>query len=239
MKNSYNQINSKKDDLYYKMMIIGSKCVGKTQILKRFCKEKFEEKYNPTFGMDFRVQKYFFENITTTVQIIEVSGNNAPPHELLKDYLLDADGFLCVYDISRRESVNELNNLISDYERIMGTDNNNNNNNINNNNNNNKQCWYFIGNKCDIVNRECPSNPADIFDYTPLGTIGFIEISAKNNKFIDNMFNNVIFQIKNNKRKAKNNTQIINSNKLPTIKTKIENKQLIDTKETKSHCHIF
>ena len=227
MKNTFNQNNTKKDDLYYKMMIIGSKFVGKTQILKRFCKEKFEEKYYPTFGMDFRVQKYFFENITTTVQLIEVSGNNAPPRELLKDYILDADGFLCVYDISRRESVNELTNLIVDYERIMGTD------------NNKKQCWYFIGNKCDTINRECPTNPADIFDYTPLGTIGFIEISAKSNKFIDNMFNNAIFQIKNNKRKAINVVQINNSNKQPTIKIKNESKQLIDTKENKTHCHIF
>lgn len=227
MKNEFNQINSKKDDLYYKMMIIGSKYVGKTQILKRFCKEKFEEKYYPTFGMDFRVQKYFFENITTTVQIIEVSGTNAPPRELLRDYLLDTDGFLCVYDISRRDSINELNNIIADYERIIGT------------NNNKKQCWYFIGNKCDIMNRECPSNPADIFEDTPLGTIGFIEISAKGNKFIDNMFNNIIFQIKNNKRKAINDNQININNKNPIIKIKNEYKQLTDTKGNKSHCQIY
>ena len=37
MENVLNQ-NSNKDDLYYKMMIIGSKYVGKTHILKRFCK---------------------------------------------------------------------------------------------------------------------------------------------------------------------------------------------------------
>lgn len=225
MKNTFNQINSKKDDLYYKIMIIGSKYVGKTQILKRFCNEEFDEKYKPTFGMDFRVRKYFFENLTTTVQLIEVSGKNFPPKELLKDYILEADCFLCVYDVTKRDSVNELNNIISDYQSIIGSD-------------NKEQCWYFIGNKCDILERECSNNPADIFGYTPLGTIGFIEVSAKENKFIDNMFNNALFQIKNKKRKI-NDNQINISGKQPTVKTRIDNKQTNVITENKTHCFIF
>ena len=125
MENIINQNpnNASKEHLYYKIMLIGSKCVGKTQILKKFCKEEFEEQYIPTFGMDFRIQKYFFENSTITIQIIEVSGSNVPPLELLKDYILDADCFLCIYDISKRDSVNELNNMVSNYERIIGLDN--------------------------------------------------------------------------------------------------------------------
>lgn len=225
MENVLNQ-NSNKDDLYYKMMIIGSKYVGKTQILKRFCKEEFEEQYNPTFGMDFRIQKYFFENTTTTVQIIEVSGKYVPPHELLRDYIIDSDCFLCVYDISKRDSVNELSNIISDYEKIIG-------------NEKKRHCWYFIGNKSDLINRECSNNPADIFDYTPLGTIGFIEISAKENKFIDNMFNNAIFQIKNNKRKKRDDNPILSNNRLTIIKTKSEAKPLIEPNIKKSKCIIF
>ena len=91
-----------KDDLYYKIMIIGTNNVGKTQILKSFCKEDFEENYFPTFGMDFRVQKYFFENFSTTVQIIEVSGKNTPPKDLLRPYILDSDCFICVYDVFKK-----------------------------------------------------------------------------------------------------------------------------------------
>lgn len=215
-------INNSKEDLYYKIMIIGANFVGKTQIMKRFCREDFTEKYYPTFGMDFRVQKYFFENITTTLQIIEVSNKNAPPKELLKDYILDADCFICVYDITKRDSVNELNNIISDYERVIGND-------------NKPQCWYFVGNKNDSPDRECSQNPSDIFGYTPLGTIGFIEVSAKENKFIENMLNNTIFQIQLLKRRRINsskniefsNKKIVNisNNEIKKEPIKVENKK--------------
>ena len=228
MENIINQNpnNASKEHLYYKIMLIGSKCVGKTQILKKFCKEEFEEQYIPTFGMDFRIQKYFFENSTITIQIIEVSGSNVPPLELLKDYILDADCFLCIYDISKRDSVNELNNMVSNYERIIGLD-------------NKAQCWYFVGNKSDMINKECSNNPSDIFGYTPLGTIGFIEISAKENKFIENMFNNAIFQIKRNKRKNVNDNVIMNSHKQTIVKPKNENNPLVNQNAKKSHCSIF
>ena len=238
MKNEINAIKTNnKDDLYYKIMIIGASKVGKTQILKRFCKDNFEENYFPTFGMDFRVQKYFFENFTTTVQIIDVSGKNAPPKDLLRPYILDSDCFICVYDISQRDSVVELNSIISDYEKII---NNNNNNNDNNNNNNKNQCWYFVGNKNETINRECSNNPADIFEYTPLGTIGFIEVSAKENKFIENMFNNAIFQIRNVKRRIVFDNPLFNySAKAPIIKDKNEDKQNNDNPEKNSKCIFF
>ena len=229
MKNEINEKNNNKDDLYYKIMMIGQSKVGKTQILKRFCKEDYEENYYPTFGMDFRVQKYFFENFTTIVQIIEVSGKNSPPKDLLKPYILDSDCFICVYDISQRESVNELNSIISDYEKI-----------IENNNNKKNQCWYFVGNKNDTINRECSNNPADIFEYTPLGTIGFIEVSAKDNKFIENMFNNAIFQIRNVKRRIFFENPIFNNSpNVPIVRDKNEDKQNNVNPENKSKCTIF
>ena len=226
MKNDINQINFKKDDLYYKIMLIGGSYVGKTQILKRFCREEFEEKYFPTFGMDFRVQKYFFENSTITVQIIEVAGKNIPPQELLKAYILDADCFICVYDVSKMDSVSELNNIISNYERLIGND------------NKKSQCWYFVGNKNDVINRECSNNIANIFDHTPLGTIGFIEVSAKENKFIENMFNNAIFQIKNAKRNI-NNNQYTNNPISPAMTIRKEITQIPTKQENNEKCSIY
>lgn len=220
-------ISNSKEDLYYKIMIIGGNSVGKTQIMKRFCKEDFENKYFPTFGMDFRVQKYFFDNITTTIQIIEVSNKNRPPKDLLRDYIIDSDCFLCIYDITRRDSVNELNNIISNYENVIG-------------NANKLQSWYFVGNKCDLQDRECSENPADIFGYTPLGTIGFIEVSAKENKFIENMFNNTIFQIKLLKRRRVNDIQNIefSNSKILTIKNNENNNEPIK-KEKNSKCIFY
>ena len=225
MKNNLNTMNFEKIGLYYKIMLIGGKNVGKTQILKRFCKEHFEEKYSPTFGMDFRIQKVYDEKskITVKVQLVEVSGKYVPPQELLKEYILDTDCFICVYDISSENTVKELNNLISYYEKIIPKD-------------NKKQYWYFVGNKCDLKNREVPDKPADIFGYTPLGSIGFIEISAKDNRYVDTMFNNVIFNERNIKT-----WRMTDENKFKTqvVKTKKEIKRPEIKIEKKSKCLIF
>ena len=219
------------DDLYYKIMLIGGKGVGKTQIIKRFCKEVFEEHYYPTFGIDFRIQKSLIDNITITIQIIEVSGKNPPPMELLQDYIIDTDCFICVYDISKRESINDLKKLISTYEKIIDKD--------------SKKCWYFAGNKKDILIRECLNNIVDNFEYTPSGTFGFSEISAKENKLIKDMFKKSIQQIRvikrlnNDNNDKANNTNTINLQPIINSKNTNDNEQDINDKSNKSKCIII
>ena len=225
MKNDLKMMDFEKMGLYYKIMVIGGKNVGKTQILKRFCKEKFDENYSPTFGMDFRIQKVYDERskLTVKVQLVEVSGKYVPPQELLREYIIDADCFIGVYDISSENTVKELNNLVSYYEKIIPRD-------------NKKQNWYFVGNKCDLRNREIPDKPSDIFGYTPLGCIGFIEVSAKDNRYINTMFNNVIFHEKNIKAwKMKDDNKF----KPQVSKIKKEIKKPDIKIETKSKCLIY
>ncbi len=182
MKNNvYNKVPSfKRVDIYYKILLIGPRKVGKTQILKRICKEDFNEKYSPSFGVDFRIQKYYSENLV--VQIIDLSERNQISSEIIKEYIIDTDCFICIYDITNINSVRELSLLVNFCEECIPKD-------------NKKQCWYFVGNKCDDKNRECTNRPENLFNYVPSGNIGFIEISAKENKFVDIMFRNAIMRI--------------------------------------------
>ncbi len=194
MKNDFNQMNFEKMGLYYKIMIIGSQNVGKTQILKRLCNEEFDDNYSPTFGMDFRIQKVYDEKskLTVKVQIVEVSGKHQLPKELLNEYISDTDCFIAVYDISRIETLNELKNLLMEYQRIHSEK---------------VQNWYFVGNKCDLKHREVSDNKIDNFKdiAIPLETIDFLEVSAKDNRNIDIMFNNCVFHEKNIKKWKINN----------------------------------
>ena len=194
MKNDFNQIDFEKMGLYYKIMIIGSQNVGKTQILKRLCNEEFDDNYSPTFGMDFRIQKVYDEKskLTVKVQIVEVSGKHQLPKELLNEYILDTDCFIGVYDISKNDTVNELKTLLKDYKRAYYDK---------------RPNWYFVGNKCDLKNREVSDKPVDIFRDTdiPLETIGFLEVSAKDNRYISNILNNCVFHERNIKMWKINN----------------------------------
>ena len=40
------------------IMTIGSKDTGKTCLIKRFCKERFDRKYITTIGLDYGVNKF-------------------------------------------------------------------------------------------------------------------------------------------------------------------------------------
>ena len=210
MKNNVsNKVPSfKRIDLYYKILLIGPRKVGKTQILKRICKEGFNEKYSPSFGVDFRIQKYYSENLV--VQIVELSEKNQINSDIVRELIIDADCFICIYDITNINSVRELTLLVNYCEQIIPSD-------------NKKQCWYFVGNKCDDKNRECTNRPENLFNYVPTGNIGFIEISAKEDKSVDIMFRNTIMRIadmrktktkrKNeNRGKGKRNNRNVNIN---------------------------
>lgn len=180
LNNVLNRQNTKRIDIYYKVLLIGPRRVGKTQILKRICHEEFNENYSPSFGLDFRIQKYYSDNLV--IQIIELADKSYSSHDIVKEYIMEADCFICIYDITNINSVRELSLLVNYCEETIPND-------------NKKQCWYFVGNKCDDKNRECTNRPENLFNYVPFGNIGFIEISAKENKFVDIMFRNAIMRI--------------------------------------------
>ena len=211
--NTFNKVPSfKRIDVYYKILLIGPRKVGKTQILKRICKEDFNENYSPSFGVDFRIQKYYSESLV--VQIIELSERNQINSDIIREFIIDADCFLCIYDITNINSVRELSLLVNYCEEVIPS-------------NNKKQCWYFVGNKCDDKNRECTNRPENLFSYVPSGNIGFIEISAKEDKSVDIMFRNAIMRIADNlKSKPGRKSEMIGkrrSNKNITVSNKDEN----------------
>ena len=221
--NEYNNMNFKQVDIYYKILLIGPRKVGKTQILRRICKEDFNENYSPSFGIDFRILKYHSENLV--VQLIELAGKAGISSEIIKDYIIESDCFICVYDITNINSVQELISLVKFYENIIPE-------------NNKEQFWYFVGNKNDDSRRECTNRQEKLFPDVPKKgrsvfningkvivkeNFGFIEISTKNDKDINIMFKNVIRQINEmrnnkinerneNKNRGRNNRNINNNN---------------------------
>ena len=223
--NDYNNLNFKRVDIYYKILFIGPLKVGKSQIIRRICKESFNENYSQSFGIDFRIQKYHSENIV--IQLIEITGKTAISEDIIKEYIIEADCFICVYDITNINSVQELISLVKYYENFIPDD-------------NKEQFWYFVGNKRDNKNRECTDRQEKLFPDVPKKgrtvyningkviikeNIDFIEVSAKDkkDKNIKIMFENAIKQIRErksnktedkieNKNKGRNHKNINNNN---------------------------
>ena len=167
---------------YYTLVIIGENEVGKTQFLHRLNGEEFEEKYFPTFGVDFRIKTLQNEkgNQTNDVQMIDVAGDKDDMHkEILEDIIGTASAFLVVFDLSNEYSVINAVNIKKEFEsKIINDD--------------LKRKWYLIGNKKDLEKEgdKVPTQYKEKFD-------NYFEVSSKTSKasIFDKILNDIILEL--------------------------------------------
>ena len=111
-----------------------------------------------------RLLKYHSENLV--VQLIELAGKAGISSEIIKDYIIESDCFICVYDITNINSVQELISLVKFYENIIPE-------------NNKEQFWYFVGNKNDDSRRECTNRQEKLFPDVPKKGRSVFNINGK------------------------------------------------------------
>ena len=94
-----------------KLMVIGDKNVGKTSLIKRFCQNEFDNAFITTIGIDFQIKNINMNNKKIKIQIWDTAGQERY-RVMAKSYYNSSDGFIIVYDITKRESFNQINNWI-------------------------------------------------------------------------------------------------------------------------------
>ena len=87
-----------------KIVLIGDIRVGKTTLRKRYMGEGFQNEYAATLGADFSVKQ--FDN-DTLVTIYDLAGDHQST-SFRQEYYLGAKGIIIVYDITNRESFENL-----------------------------------------------------------------------------------------------------------------------------------
>ena len=170
MKKRYSKLKSQDQDPstpYYKLILIGENEVGKTQILHRLNDEKFEEKYSPTFGIDFRIKSIFEEKgkLKNDIQILDIAGESDEIHlKIEDDFINDAHAFICLFDLSDQSSLDRAIKIMEKYKNKLDPD-------------ASPKKWYLIGNKKDLdIKREGVPN------YYKARFDNYFEVSAKNSK---------------------------------------------------------
>lgn len=162
---------------YYKIIIIGENEVGKTQLMHRLNDENFDEKYSPTYGIDFRIKSIVEDkNVKCDLQILDIAGENDEAHlKIEDDFIKDAHAFLCLFDLSDQSSLDRAIKIMDNYkEKIKGE-----------NVNASSKIWYLIGNKKDLdLKREGVPN------YYKAKFGNYFEVSAKTSK--DEEFQRII-----------------------------------------------
>lgn len=87
----------------FKILILGEAAVGKTNIMKRFCGEKFSDKYLITLGVDFKEKEITVDGKTVILSVWDTAGQEQF-RALTPAYFRAADGCFIVYDITNKES---------------------------------------------------------------------------------------------------------------------------------------
>lgn len=93
----------KKYDYVFKFVIIGSSCVGKSSILKRFADDEFEDSYISTIGIDFRFKSVVIDESFIKLQIWDTAGQERF-RGITKSYYKGAQAIILVYDITNPKS---------------------------------------------------------------------------------------------------------------------------------------
>ena len=198
-----------------KILIIGDSTVGKTSILTRFCKNEFSWNYLATIGIDFFSKDIELTNPNKLIRIkIWDTAGQERFKSLSKSYFRNADGIIIVFDVSKKDSFENLQFWIDSIHNNLGKTNNINNNNDNEDNVN----VIIIGNKIDLI-REV--NKEEGLKYSKESGFKYYETSALTGENIENSFLEFIKDIldrnkkKENKKKGiklNNNNNLINKN---------------------------
>ena len=157
-------------DYLFKYIIIGDAAVGKSNLLLRYAHGQFKPEYQLTIGVEFGAKNVEINNKVYRIQIWDTAGQENF-RSITRAYYKNSVCALVVYDISSRDSFNNVSTWIDDCK-----------------NQSPKTIFMvLVGNKSDLsdrrqVNTEEGQELADKYGML------FYETSAKDGTNVDNIF---------------------------------------------------
>ena len=145
-----NDLESEEPDaITYKFIIIGDSSVGKTCLFKKLTTGKYSDKNISTIGIDrksFPLQIKIKENGQEIekkfiIQLWDTAGQERF-RAVTKGYYKDSQGLLLMYDITKKQTFENLDKWITNVKDSLGDD---------NNEKGNKYIVILIGNKLDLA----------------------------------------------------------------------------------------
>ena len=162
--------NNIKHKYMLRICLIGNICVGKTSLLARYSDDYFKQIYSATIGVDFRVITLKYKDIVAKVHIWDTAGEERYK-SITINYYRSSHGFIYVYDITKKETLHNLDTWIH----------------LTNENCSTNVINFLVGNKSDLEKeREVSKEEGE--DYARKNNLIFLETSAKNNNNVEKLF---------------------------------------------------
>ena len=157
-------------DYILRICLVGDAGVGKTSLLTRFCDNTFDNNYTSTIGVDFKVVTLKYKNIITKLHIWDTAGQERFKSMAI-NYFRSSHGFMFIYDITEKESFENIQNWID----------------LAFSNSNTVGINFLVGNKSDIENqRKITKDSAK--DFANEKNLIFFETSAKSSENVEKVF---------------------------------------------------
>ncbi|XP_063685893.1 uncharacterized protein LOC134819725 isoform X1 [Bolinopsis microptera] len=153
----------------HKVILVGDSGVGKSSFMLRLCDDAFNEKMNPSFGLDFKTKVISVNGTEENIQIWDTAGQERF-RSITQSYFRKVDGIILVYDITHEESFLNLQNWVTCIQESGQL----------------SAPMTIIGNKLDLehlrcVSREMATELANFYE------ADFVEVSAKDGRNINQL----------------------------------------------------
>ncbi len=156
-----------------KILLIGNSGSGKSCLLLRFSDNKFNTSFHTTIGVDFKVKFIEADGQVLKLVLWDTAGQQRFK-TLTSSYYRGADGIIIVYDITDRQS---FDNVIMWYDEM-------------NKSINKRVSTMLIGNKCDLTEKRAVSEQQGRSLANKYG-IPFAQTSAKTSENVNQIFANL------------------------------------------------
>ena len=164
-------------DYLLKYIIIGDEEVGKSNLLSHYIDDRFTSEYQSTIGVEFRAKNVVIRNTTYRIQMWDTSGKENF-RSITRAYYKNSVCALVVYDISSRDSFNNVSTWIEDCR----------------NNSSEKIFMVLIGNKSDLADKRQVSTEEGR-ELAEKYEMRFYETSAKTGENVNDIFYDSVNEI--------------------------------------------
>lgn len=162
----------------FKVLVIGSTCVGKTSILQRHVTGTFDIDVKNTVGIDYR--SIVYKKYNCNLQIWDTAGQERF-NNVTRAYYRHADAALLVFDLNNYDSFKAITKWYNDL--ILYSD-----------REPHQLIIILVGNKSDLEHKVTVQEIQSLA--TELGVSSYIQTSVKNGEHIGDIFDRLLERLK-------------------------------------------